>query len=387
MDILKTLHKYESRSMHGQLPVVWKKAEGHHIWDINGKKYIDFTSGVGVACAGHNNPRINRAIRKAPLFYTYTFPTEIRAKYIKELCKSTGFDKAFLVSSGTQAVEAACRLMRLYGLNKSKNRNLICSFKGAVHGKTALSQRLKWEDYKWTCINDGVRLLSEGEFPLKDSKKICGLLIETYEGWSAKFHDKKYISELVKWAKREDIVVCFDEVQAGFGRTGKMFGFQHYNISRPDLICIGKGISCGVPMSGVLGRRDILDIPEPGSMTSSHSANPLACTAGYENLFEIRRILPTVGGKSKILFDLMKAEPFSRYTINGEGLVAAIMTPTVDLASKVCFKAMNKGLLVIKTDRDSIKIMPPLVISEKDLRIGVRILAESIVEAENEWRS
>lgn len=382
MDILETLDKYESRSMHGQLPVVWKKARGFHVWDINNKRYIDFTSGVGVACAGHNNPKINKAIRKSNLYYTYTFPTEIRAKYLKELCETTGFDKAFLVSSGTQAAEAACRLMRLYGMGKDKNKNVICSFQGAVHGKTALSQRLKWEDYDWTCIDRGVRQLIEGD--MLNAGEVCGLMIESYLGWCAKFHNKQYIQDLVSWARSNDVLVCFDEIQAGFGRTGTMFGYEHYDIPKPDLICVGKGISCGVPLAGVLGKRELLDIPEPGSMTSSHSANPLACTAGLANIYEIKRILPKVAAKSKILFDFLRSERFSKYTINGTGMVAAIMTPTVDFASKVCVEAMNRGLLLIKTDRTSIKIMPPLVITEKALLEGLGMLEESIRAVENE---
>lgn len=377
MDILKTLEKYEARSMHGQLPVIWKKAQGCFIWDINNKKYIDFTSGVGVACAGHNNPKVMKAIKKSNLYFTYTFPTEIRAKYLKKLCDTTGFDKAFLVSSGTQAVEAACRLMRLYGLKTG--RKTILSTKGSTHGKTALSQRLKHEDYEWTCINEGVAELKSTAL----SSDVCGVIIETYEGWSAKFHDKEFICKVTEVCKERDIIICFDEIQAGFGRTGLFFGYEHYDISKPDLVCIGKGISSGVPLAGVLGRKDILDLPEPGSMTSSHSANPLACTAGLANLYEIERILPSVKRKREVLFNFLNSNWLSKYVINGKGLVAAIMTPSVEFANKVCFEAMKRGLLLIKTDRTSIKIMPPLIISEKILLKGLNILKKSIGMIEN----
>lgn len=377
MDIFKTLEKYESRSMHGQLPVIWKKAKNDIIWDINGKRYIDFTSGVGVACAGHNNPRILMAIRNTDLYYTYTFPTEIRAKYLEKLCTYTGFDKAFLVSSGTQAAEAACRLMRLYGLKSG--RKTILSIKGSTHGKTALSQRLKHEDYDWTCINDGIAELKDIASLTSD---VCGVIIETYEGWSARFHDKEFIQDVVETCKRHNIVICFDEIQGGFGRTGKFFAYEHYDILKPDLVCVGKGITSGVPLAGVLGRRDIMDLPEPGSMTSSHSANPLACTAGLVNLYEIDKILPSVPDKSDIIFDFLNSKFQKKFVINGKGLVAGIMVPSTKFATTVCIEAMNRGLLLIKTDRPSIKIMPPLTIEIKNLKRGLEILKQSILKIE-----
>jgi 4-aminobutyrate aminotransferase / (S)-3-amino-2-methylpropionate transaminase / 5-aminovalerate transaminase len=377
MDIFKTLEKYESRSMHGQLPVVWSKAKNDTIWDINGKKYIDFTSGVGVACAGHNNPRVMAAIWAEDLYFSYTYPTENRAKYLEALCVYTGFDKAFLVSAGTQAAESACRLMRLYGMKTG--RKVILSIKGSTHGKTALSQRLKHEDYDWTCINEGVKELKDENSITKD---VCGVIIETYEGWSAKFHDKTFIQNVVEICKARDIIVCFDEIQAGFGRTGTFFGYKHYDIPEPDLICVGKGITSGVPCAGVLGRRDILDLPEPGSMTSSHSANPLACTAGLANLQEIQRILPFVSDKSKIMFDFLDSKFGKKYIVNGKGMVAGIITPTTDFATAVAVEAMNMGLLVIKTDRPSIKIMPPLTIELENLNSGLDILEECISSIE-----
>ena len=377
MDIFETLEKYEARSMHGQLPVVWSKAKNDIVWDINGKQYIDFTSGVGVACAGHNNPRVMAAIWSSDLYFSYTYPTEIRAKYLEELCTYTGFDKAFLVSAGTQAAESACRLMRLYGMKTG--RKTILSIKGSTHGKTALSQRLKHEDYDWTCINDGIKELKDENSITKD---VCGVIIETYEGWSAKFHDKTFIQNVVEICKERDIVVCFDEIQAGFGRTGTFFGYQHYDIPRPDLVCVGKGITSGVPCAGVLGRRDILDLPEPGSMTSSHSANPLACAAGLANLHEIRRILPFIKYKSDELFTFLTSKFGKKYTVNVKGMVAGIITPTTEFASAVAVEAMNQGLLVIKTDRPSIKIMPPLTIEMGNLDIGLSILEKCIVTVE-----
>jgi 4-aminobutyrate aminotransferase-like enzyme len=145
---------------------------------------------------------------------------------------------------------------------------------------------------------------------------------------------------------------------------------------------VGKGITSGVPCAGVLGRRDILDLPEPGSMTSSHSANPLACAAGLANLHEIRRILPFIKYKSDELFNFLTSKFGKKYTVNVKGMVAGIITPTTEFASAVAVEAMNQGLLVIKTDRPSIKIMPPLTIEMGNLDIGLSILEKCITTVE-----
>ena len=119
-------------------------------------------------------------------------------------------------------------------------------------------------------------------------KDIAGIILETFQGWGALFYPKEYISELKKFCKKNKILIAFDEIQSGFGRTGKKFGFQHYNI-KPDLICCGKGMGGGVALSAVIGKKEIMDLPTVGSMSSTHSANPIACSAGIAVLREINK--------------------------------------------------------------------------------------------------
>jgi len=392
--IFKILNKYEPRSMQGQLPIVWEKAKDSFVWDIDGNKYIDFTSGICVANAGHNNPRIVKAIRDAELYHSYTFPTAIKAKYLKELCNTTGFEKAFLLSAGTEATECAVKLMRLYTGKKG-----IISFIGSMHGRTSLAERLKGENSSWATRDhyvyhlpfppertfvESLRIYSEYPNILFDG--FAGVIIETYQGWSARFFEKQYIQDLVKYCKEQNILVCFDEIQSGFGRTGKMFGYEHYDIPQPDLICVGKGMTSSVPMSGVLGRADILDNPAVGDMSSTHSANPLCCTAGLANLREIRRILPTLEQKEHILWDFLQRFVCFMPEVNGKGLVAAIITKDTLFAEKVCLEALNKGLLLLKTGKPSIKIAPPLTIDIDTLSQGLHILFECIQKVINDTK-
>jgi len=181
-------------------------------------------------------------------------------------------------------------------------------------------------------------------------------------------------------------------MQAGFARTGKAFGFQHYDVM-PDLICCGKGMGNGYPLSGVIGKRDIMDLPEVGNMSSTHSANPMACAVGLAVIEEIesRNLIEESNRKGKVLKDrLNQLKQTSNGRIShilGEGLIAAILfkdpeTGEADglIASKIAEKCYEKGLLVVHTGRESIKIGPPLTITDEALLEGISVIAESFNE-------
>ena len=313
--LMKKLDKIESRSMHGQLPIAWSKAKNFNVYDIAGNKFIDFTSTIFVANTGHANERIKKYINrslKSNLIHSYAYINEIRAKYLEKLIKfcGKGFEKAFLMSAGTEATEAAFKLMRMYGGKKKKKRLGIICLEGNWHGRTMASQMMSgnFKQREWIGYQDKdihhiefpypwlVKKGKEKEFlenSLKKLKKkinlrtdICGVMLETFQGWGALFYPKNYIKLLKKICEKNDILICFDEMQSGFSRTGKNFGFQHYDIT-PDLICCGKGMGGGVALSGVIGKKKIMDLPEVGNMSSTNSANPLACNAGLAVIEEI----------------------------------------------------------------------------------------------------
>jgi 4-aminobutyrate aminotransferase-like enzyme len=416
--IISILSKYEARSMQGQLPIVWSKAKNFNIYDIADNKFIDFTSTIFVANIGHSNPRLKKYLKKAldnNLIHTYAYPNEIRANYLKRLIQFSGNrnNKAFLLSAGTEATEAGLKLMKLYGIKIKKRKLGIISFEGNWHGRTMGAQMISGNKnqkawiglkdknihflpfpYPWLLkkkspkkfLLDSLKILKK-KISLK--RDICGIMIETFQGWGAIFYPKAYIKALEKICKKNNILICFDEMQSGFARTGKKFGFQHYNI-KPDLICCGKGMGAGVPVSGVIGRKDILDLPEVGNMSSTHSANPLACYAGLAVLDEIKEknLLKTIKVKEEILFKylrlILKENPESIMEISGKGLIAAIIFK-IDRNQKIyfrlkeiCVMCLKQGLLVVYTGRESIKIGPPLTISINALKEGLEILRHNI---------
>jgi 4-aminobutyrate aminotransferase-like enzyme len=418
--LIKSLSKIESRSMHGQMPIAWDKAKDFHIFDIAGNKFIDFTSTIFVANIGHSNSRLIKYIQnglKKNLLNSYAYINKIREKYLKRLVAFAGknFQKAFLMSAGTEATEAALKLMRMQGQKNKKRRLGIICFEGNWHGRTMgaqmMSGNIKQKEwigyhdpniyhlpfpYPWALKKNSPRqFLTNSLKKLKkkiDIKKdICGVMIETFQGWGALYYPKEYIKLLDKICKKNKILITFDEMQSGFGRTGYRFGYEYYGI-KPDLICCGKGMGGGIPVSGVLGRKKIMDLPEIGNMSSTHSANPLACYAGLAVLDEInkKKIIINTKKKEKILFEKLHAIrrkfPKEILYVEGKGLIAALIFSLnvrkniKEVLRLIVQKCLEKGLLVVYTGRESIKIGPPLTITNNALIEGVDILDKVITE-------
>jgi len=407
--------------MHGQLPVVWDRAEGFQVHDAWGNCWIDFTSTIFVANAGHGNPRILKALRDQldkPLLHTYTYASKIRADYLRRLIEVTPpqFEKAFLLSAGTEATECALKLMRMFGWKQGKRRPGIVAIEGNWHGRTLGAQMMSYNPaqkewvgyldpnihhipfpYPWRqeAISDPVDYFDQGIATLLESndlnpdEDLCGFMLETFQGWGAVFYPREFVHRLMEFAQKHNMLVAFDEMQSGFGRTGELFGYMHYQVT-PDLLCCGKGASSGLPLALVLGSRDVMDLPEIGSMSSTHSANPLVCAAGLATLAELIE-----GGlieNSKALGEVFLRElgriqsrfPNHIRHVLGKGLLAALHFvdqsghPLSNLCDKICQEAMRRGLLVVHTGRESIKLAPPLCITEEALLEGLEALLEAI---------
>ncbi len=421
-EIFERLSKVESRSMHGQLPIVWNKAEDFSVYDIAGNQWIDFTSTIFVANVGHSNSRVTAAIKETlenPLYSCYAYGNQVRAQYLEKLISFCGepFRKAFLLSSGTEATDAALKLMRMNGQKTGKRRSGIICIENNWHGRTLGAQMMSsnlnqraWIGYQDADIHhipfpypwqlgdqSGMDFLMHGLESLAArgidiENDISGFMLESFQGWGAIFYPKDFVNTIEKICKKNDILLTFDEMQAGFGRTGRNFGFQHYD-AKPDLICVGKGMGGGVALSGVIGREDVMDLPEIGNMSSTHSANPLVCAAGLAVLHELesRDLVNDAHRKGGILRSGLEKiqQRFSKRIpwILGEGMIMAMLfqdpgTEEADgqFTSRVAERCMQKGLLVVHTGRESIKIGPPLTISDGALIEGLAVLCESIEE-------
>jgi 4-aminobutyrate aminotransferase-like enzyme len=365
------------------------------------------------------------------LLHTYTFAHESRAEFIKYLIKLAPrqFKKAFLLSAGTEATECAVKLMRLNGQRYRTNKVGIISFLGGMHGRTMGAEMLKGDPassawigyldphmyhlpfpYPW---DEHLQLLPanydwQKRFEkdiqwLKDKgvdfNSLAGFMIESYLGWGAIFYPKTYLQALAAFAKKYDILITFDEIQGGFGRTGKLFVYQHYGVE-PDLLCLGKAISGSLPLSAVIGSKQIMDLPDIGSMSSTHSANPLSCVAGLANIKYIKKhnLVKESARKGKVLHShlnkIKSRFPHRISCILGKGLLAGVLfkkpdtgKPDTLFPNYVCERAMQKGLLLVHTGRESIKIGPPLTIPDDALIEGINAFEEAIAEINNEIKT
>ncbi len=428
--ILEKAYKLESRSMHGQIPIVWDKAKDFQVYDAQGNCWIDFTSTIFVTNAGHGNSRITQAVEnilKKPLLHTYTYMSEARYEYLKLLIEKTpaNFEKVFMVSAGTEATECALKLMRENAIKIGKKKRGIICIEGNWHGRTMGAQMMGWnpDQKSWIGYHDPNIYHIQFPYPwrrnaienprqfFKDSiaalceknnidpyHDICGFMLETFQGWGAFFYPNEYIQALSEFAEEHNILVTFDEMQSGFGRTGKLFGYMHYDIE-PDLLCCGKGASSGFPLALVLGSSELLDLPSVGSMSSTHSANPIVCAAGKANLECL--YIDGLLDKSRImgdkfhekLQDMANSFPSHIQSVQGKGLLAAIIfkdkndEPLIDLCNRVSELCMQRGLLVVHTGRESIKLAPPFTINEEALSEGITVLRQSISEVIGAYQS
>jgi len=415
--ILEKLEKYEPQSMLGQPPIIWDKAEGFQVFDRWGNIWLDWSSGVLITNVGHAHPAICQALIeqvKQKLLATYVFYHEKRAQLVEFLSTISppGLEKVFLLSSGSEAIENTIKLARTYGVRKGgKRKHIIVSFTNAFHGRTmgaqlaGGSERLKeWiinldpgfinvpfpDGYYNQDISFGLFLktLKSKKIKLQD---IAGVITETFQGAGPFFLPVEYANNLATFCKQNDALLIMDEIQAGFGRTGKWFAFEHYGIV-PDLIACGKGISSSLPLAAVIGRTEVMDLYQPGSMTSTHSGSPLPVAAALANLqtMKAENILDHVTAMEPVLMTplrkIQQKHPLQLGIALGKGLVAGLQIvkpgtklPDPETALKITEKCFQKGVLMfapVGTSGQCIKICPPLITPSDALQEGVTVLEE-----------
>ncbi|MBN1809277.1 MAG: aspartate aminotransferase family protein [Planctomycetes bacterium] len=418
--LLEQLRVYEPVSMSGQPPVVWAKAKGFQVSDHWGNTWLDWSSGVLVASAGHGRPEILKAIKaqaEKEMIHNYCFPSQIRTELSRKLVDLAPpeMDKAFILTTGSETTENAIKLSKAHGHKVGgPDKDVFITFDGAFHGRTLGSQLAGGSPALKAWIGkldpSFVQVPFPGDFRVKDKsfgffekaladkgikpENVCGVMTETYQGGIAAFLPVDYAQALRKWCDKYDILLIMDEVQAGFGRTGRMFGFEHYGIV-PDLACFGKGISSSLPISAVIGRSKFMDAFEPGSMTSTHTGNPVCCAAAMASLdIVVKEDLPgQAATKGEILMNALSriadAHPDNVLALNGKGMVAAVQVGSGgrldgNLAWEIVRNCIVRGLLMfspVGPEGASVKISPPIITPEDALEEGLQVLDEAFATA------
>ena len=426
--LLEALRQTEPLCMEGQPPIVWDRAEGATVYDAYGNRWIDLSSGVLITNAGHGRKKMIDAIvdiAQQGLLTTYCFPHTIRAELTKALQKVAprADDKVMLLSTGSEAVELAIKLAKQHShLKHGHKKDVFVAFDNSFHGRTLGSQLaggveslkdwIGYQDEHFVQVpfpDDGVRCRPEdNDFAAferaltemgVDPDRVCGVMTETYQGGNASFAPKQYMQQLRKWCTEHDAVLIMDEVQAGFGRTGTFWGFEHYDIV-PDLIACGKGISGSLPLSAVIGRKELLDSFGPGAMTSTHAGNPVCAAASLASLKLIieERLPERAAALEPVLQSGCQriAKRFGEVILahHGRGLVAALHCakpgsdePDAKLAWQVVGRAVQTGLMLfgpVGYGGASVKLSPPLVIEEDALAEAMQVLEDAFAYVLNE---
>ncbi|MDR2560819.1 MAG: ornithine--oxo-acid transaminase [Holophagales bacterium] len=390
--LIEQENKYGAQN-YGPLDVVCAKGEGVFLYDVDGKKYMDFLSAYSAVNQGHNHPRIAEAmigqITKLNLtsraFRNDTFPP-----LLEKLCKLTGFDKALLMNSGAEAVETAIKAIRKWAYDvkgiEYPTAEIIVA-EGNFHGRTTTIVGFSTDPDSnggFGPFTPGFNIVPYGDSQSVEkaiTPKTAAIFVEPIQGeGGVVIPPKGYLKALREIADSNKCLLILDEIQSGLGRTGKMFAFEHEGI-RPDGVTIGKALSGGFyPISAFLASKEVMDVFTPGIHGSTYGGNPLACAVASEALDVLmEENLIEKSAELGVHFDRllrgMKTEKVQE--IRCLGLWAGIqLKESAGKARPYCYKLKDRGILCKDTHEQTIRLAPPLTITKDQLEWAVGQIAE-----------
>ncbi|TMF18210.1 MAG: 4-aminobutyrate--2-oxoglutarate transaminase [Chloroflexi bacterium] len=409
--------KYIPRGITSAHPITAARAKGSELWDVDGRRYVDFAGGIGVMNVGHGHPRVMQAVEEQLKNATHTsfqvvhYESYLRlAERLCEVAPIEGERKAIFFSTGAEAIENAVKIARA-----ATGREAVISFRGAFHGRTLLALTLTGsvQPYKqsfgpyaaevyqtpfpysyrgWTteaALADLDSLLESEVGP----KRVAAIVIEPVLGEGgfvpAPFEFMKCLREL---CDRHGILLIADEIQTGFGRTGKFFAVEHSGV-RPDLMTVAKSLAAGFPLSGVVGRAEVMDAPDPGGLGGTYGGNPVACAAALAVMDVMRdeRLPERAARIGSVVEERMRTWAQDHEIIGDvRGLGAMVgmelvrdrktKEPADKETAKVLATAREKGLILLRcgVHHNVVRTLMPLTIPDEQLEEGLDILGASL---------
>ncbi|RTY92369.1 aspartate aminotransferase family protein [Flavobacterium sp. GT3R68] len=384
--------KYQAQTSPYPLGMEVSHAIGTYIYDTNNKKYLDFVAGVSACTLGHQHPRVNNAIKDQLDKYSHVmvygeYSQNPAVQYCKLLASHLPYplEKTYLVNSGTEATEGALKLAR-----RVTGRSQLISCNNAYHGNTMGSMSVMgFEERKQIfrpLIPDVEFITFNNEDDLqKITTKTAGIILETIQGGAGFIQPQNdFLKKVRERCTEMGALMILDEIQPGFGRTGKLFGFQNYDVV-PDIVVMGKGMGGGMPVGAFTASAAHMDLlsdnPKLGHITTfgGHPVIASACLATLQEITETS-LMPDALDKEK-LFRTLLVHPLIQ-EVRGEGLMLAAMTESAVITNTVIFKCQDKGLILfwLLFESCAIRITPPLTISEEEIREGCAIILEAMDE-------
>ena len=382
-------------NLYQRFPVTIEKGVGAHIWDIDGKEYIDCMGGYGVALVGHQNQRVNNAIKKQ-LDKIITVHSSLYNKTREEFLKMLiglapkGLTQVHLNNSGAEAIEAAIKFARKFTGKKG-----MIAMKGSYHGKSFGALSLTFSPKYRKPFEPLVEKVSFASFGDIESLRsvidddTAFVILEPIQGESGIIvAPEGFLQEVRKLCNEKGILLIFDEIQAGLGRTGRLWACDHWN-TVPDILCLAKGIAGGVPMGVTLVRPDILASMNKGEHSSTFGGNPLSCAAGIASLKALTEdgLIENSEKMGKIFRDgleKLKEKHTMIREIRGKGLMIGIEMKFE--IKDILMELIKEGILMLYSGRNILRILPPLVISEDDITKVLHAL-DSILTKEEQKRN
>lgn len=384
-DLLHTYNRYQ---------VVFDKGEGVYLYDIDGKKYLDFVSGIAVFALGYHNKEYNDALKEQidKLIHTsnyyYNLPAIEAAGQIKQI---SGMDRVFFTNSGAEAIEGAIKTARKYAYLKDGNTDHeIIAMNHSFHGRTMGALSVTGNPHYREAFEPGIGNIKFADLNDFDSvmaqvtDKTCAILFETVQGEGGIYPaTEEFMSKIRKLCDERDILMILDEIQCGMGRTGTMFAWQRYGI-KPDVMTTAKALGCGVPVGAFLMTEKVgAHSLTAGDHGTTYGGNPLACAAICKviELFEKENVLENVKNVGDYLgkcLDELVYEFDCIETRRGVGMMQGLVFNRA--VGDIIVKAMDKGLVLINAGTDIIRFVPPLIIKKEHVDQMMEILRESIAE-------
>ncbi len=377
-DVVEMEKKYLIQT-YARSPLVIERGKGCWVWDTNGKKYLDFVSGLGVNALGHAHPRIVKVLREQAakvIHVSNLYYHSYQAPLAATLAKLTGLDRAFFCNSGTEAVEGAIKLARAYAGRVGKNKFELVALENSFHGRTlgalsATGQEQYRKDFEPLVPGfQFARFNDVQDLEARVSESTCAVIVEPVQGEGGIFElSQEFMSAAERLARRFQAVLICDEIQCGLGRTGDYLASRAYRVN-PDIVLLAKPLAGGLPLGAILAREEIASSLTPGMHGSTFGGGPLACRVALEflSVLEKEKVLRNVRKTGdhfrRRLLDLKKKYPFIR-EVRGRGLMLAM---DLALPSKPFVQlALERGVIINSTHDTVLRFLPPLIVEKKQV--------------------
>jgi predicted acetylornithine/succinylornithine family transaminase len=384
---------------YARYPVAMARGKGVYLWNVDGKRYLDFLSGLGVNALGHAHPRIVKTIREQAakvIHLSNLYYNEYQGLLAEKLCQKSGLDRAFFANSGTEAIEGALKLVRAAGHATGAyigetEKNLVVALDNSFHGRTmgalALTAQPKYRQ-GFEPMLEGVRFVPRNDIEALRAavdSKVCGIMVEPIQGEGGiQVSSSEFLQACREAADQHNAALIFDEIQCGMGRTGKLFAFEHFGV-KPDVVCIAKPMAAGFPMGAFLTSEKFAQHITPGKHGTTFGGGPLACRLGLEYLaiIEEENLLEQVQ-RVGAYFTGKLQELVAKFSIATEARgVGAIQALQLTIPGEpILHGTLNDGLLINVTQGNVLRFLPPFLLEEKQVDAGMRILKRQLAAAQ-----